>query len=139
VFSIPQVGFSIGAYVHATSGPNGAGPVVGTAYTSPGRVYFKVSDFGPVSCLRVAGNRAAVGFVASTDLGQPDPQPIPIVLFVEDNGQSGDRIGHRQLAQPATTCPIPGDADFVPFSVGGNPVPPVVTDGDFTIHDHVSG
>jgi hypothetical protein len=136
VYSLPEIGYTIGASVFATSGPDGASPVSGTASTSPSFVYFKVSDTGAVTCLRVEGNRAAVGFVAHTDVGQPDPQPVPIMLFVEDNGPSGDRIGFGQLADPATTCPIPTDANFVPFIVGGTPVPPVVTSGDFTVHDH---
>jgi hypothetical protein len=139
VLSIPEIGYAIAATAYATSGPDGATPVNGVAVTSPGRVYFKVGDGGPVSCLRVEGNRAAVGFVATTDIGQPDPQPIPIMLFVEDNGTSGDRIGHVQLAEPATTCPVPTDADFGPFIVGGITVPPVVTSGDFTVHDHAIG
>jgi hypothetical protein len=139
VFSIPELGFAIAASVYATSGPDGADPVAGAAATSPGRVYFRVADSGPVSCLRVDGNRAAIGFVATTDIGQPDPQPIPIMLFVEDNGPSGDRIGDVGLAEPAPTCPLPTDADFVPFSVGDSQIDPVVTSGDFTVHDHVPG
>jgi hypothetical protein len=139
VYSIPEIGYAIAASAYATSGPDGALPVNGVAATNPGRVYFKVGDSGPVSCLRVEGNRAAIGFVATTDLGQPDPQPIPIMLFVEDNGPSGDRIGHVQLAEPATTCPVPTDADFVPFIVGGSAIPPVLTSGDFTVHDHATG
>jgi hypothetical protein len=58
------------------------------------------------------------------------------MLFVEDNGPSGDRIGFVQLTNPATTCPSPSDADFVPFMVGGNAVAPVLNSGDFTVHDH---
>jgi predicted small secreted protein len=136
VFSIPDIGYTIGASVFATSGPDGASPVRGTASTSPSFVYFKVSDSGAVTCLRVGGNRAAIGFVANTDIGQANPEPIPIMLFVEDNGLSGDRIGFGRLTNPATTCPTPTDADFVPFIVGDTSVPPVVTSGDFTVHDH---
>ena len=112
---------------------------MGNASIAPGSVYFKIPDAGRVTCLRIVGNRAAVGFIADpVDLGQPNPQPIPRVLYVEDNGQTGDRIGFGSLHAPYSDCPTPTDASFPDFVVGGFSVPPVLESGDFTIHDHAS-
>ena len=89
-----------------------------------------------MTCLRIDGNRATVGFVAQPlDFVDPDAQPVPQLLFVEDNGTTGDRLGRQVLGAPATTCPAPTAADFVNFDVGGFAVPPVLTEGDFVIHD----
>ena len=83
-----------GASVFATSKPGGRAPVTGDASVSPGSYYFKIPDGGAVTCLRVKGNRAAVGFVAEPlDLGQdPPPVPVPRLILIEDNGPTGDRL-----------------------------------------------
>lgn len=131
-------GYVIGAQVFATSGPGGSGPVRGDAVASPGSVYFKIPDEGAVTCLRVEGNRAAIGLmVTPPDLGQPDLTPFPRLIFVEDNGSVGDRLGFGSIAAPATTCPVPTDADFPGFDVGEVHLPPFIgTGGDFVVHDH---
>jgi hypothetical protein len=112
------------------------GPASGDAALIPGSVYFKVPDTGPATCLNVVGNRAAIGFTSNVDLGQPDPQPVHRILFVEDNGPGGDRIGFGTLSAPYTDCPAPTDASFPDFEIGGFMVPPVVATGDFVVHDH---
>jgi hypothetical protein len=131
-------GYVIGGAIFATSGPDGAAPVSGSASTAPGSYYFKISDTGSVTCLRVVGNRAAIGFVADPiDLGQPDPlAPVPKMVFVEDNGPTGDRFAETTLSEPATTCPVPTADSFPGFLVGTVLVPPIVGSGDFVVHDH---
>jgi hypothetical protein len=112
------------------------GPATGDAELVPGSVYFKVADSGPATCLTATGNRVAIGFTSNVDIGQPDPQPVHRILFVEDNGPTGDRIGFGTLAPPYTRCPAPTDASFPDFDVAGYSVPPVLETGDFTVHDH---
>jgi hypothetical protein len=133
-------GYVIGASTFALGETANAGPATGNAALSPGSVYFKIADSGAVTCLNVVGNRAAVGFVAdAVDVGQPDPAPIPRILYIEDNGPTGDRIGFGALSAPYTSCPAPSAAAFVDFHVGDFFIPPVLESGDFTIHDHPSG
>ena len=105
VFSIPNVGFTIGGAFSVTSSPNGAN-AGGHAATGPGSFYFKVSDSGPVTCLRVVGHRATIGFVAEPPgIGEPpDTPPIPKLVFIEDNGPTGDRFGLRSVSD-AHSCP----------------------------------
>ena len=136
--------FDFGVVWGGSANAIGAGPIPGPASghaaIAPGSVYVKIADAGAVTCLDVARNRAAIGFIADVvDLGQPDPQPIPRVLYVEDNGPTGDRIGFGSLHEPYDTCPAPTDADFPAFNIGGVLVPPVLTSGDFTVHDHPTG
>jgi hypothetical protein len=129
-------GYVIGADVYATSGDDGAGPVAGDGSVSPGTTYFKIPDEGTVTCLRVAGNRAAVGLmITPPDLGQGDLTPFPRLVFIEDNGPTGDRLGFGTIAAPATDCPVPTADDFPGFPLGGQVVPPQVTSGDFSVHD----
>jgi len=122
---VPQLGYAVGAYVDARSGPNGEG-AGGTASTSPGRRYFKVADSGDVTCLRVEGNLATIGFVSPdwTGTGQPD---LPILVRIEDNGPAGDRFAIGTLAPPYDTCPDP--APLAPDAE-------VVTAGGWVVHEH---
>jgi hypothetical protein len=136
VFSIPDLGFVIGAAFDASSGSDGSAPS-GTAEWSPGSFFFRFRDVGPVTCLRIDGHRATVGFVAQPVI-DPDLKPIPELLFVEDNGATGDRLGMRVIAAPATTCPVATGADFPDFVLGGVVIPPVLTTGDFVIRDAAS-
>ena len=137
VFTIPELGYLIGAAVNGSSGPDGAAPVSGDASLAPGSLYFRLSDQGPLTCMRVAGNRAAVGFVFDAALyGQEGT--FPRVLFIEDNGPSGDRIQFGTLGAPYTACPDPASATFPPFVINGMfQVPPVLTSGDFVVEDDV--
>ena len=118
-----------GASVYALGDDGRAGPATGNAAISPGSWYIKIPDSGAVTCLRIIGTRAAVGFIPVPIIaGQPNPSPR--VLYVEDNGSSGDRIGFGVLSPPYSDCPAPNDASFPDF-LG----PPVLESGDFTIHD----
>jgi hypothetical protein len=128
-----------GASTYAVADGASAGAATGNAAISPGSVYFRIADAGNVTCLRIVGNRAAVGFIGkAVDLGQPNPQPTPRVLYVEDNGPTSDRIGFGSLSEPYSDCPTPTDARFPNFVVGDTSVPPVLQTGNFIIHDHAS-
>ena len=137
VFAIPQIGYALGASLDVNSAADGSN-ATGGATNAPGSFYFKIPDSGPVTCLRVDGNRATIGFVAQPPgIGEPpETQPIPKLVFVEDNGTTGDRYGSRSVNEPATTCPAAVDADFHPFVVGDQSIPPIITSGDFAVHDH---
>lgn len=137
VFALSELGYSIAADIDATSAPGGGDPV-GTGWVLPGQSYFRLLDEGPVTCLRVEGNRAAVGlYVDLTGMGAPEPYAR--LLFIEDNGPTGDRMGQASLDLPATTCPVPTADDFPPYDLSGILIPPVVTGGDFVVHDHGGG
>jgi hypothetical protein len=139
VIVIPQIGYAIGAELSGVSSSSGGANPVGDAKTGPGSYYFKIPDQGPVTCLRVDGNRAAIGFMVQPPDGiaPPDAQPFPKLIFIEDNGPTGDRFGVGSVADP-TTCPAATDASFTSFNVGGQMIPPVITSGDFVVHDHAA-
>ena len=106
---------------------NGASGVAGA---TPGAIAPQFYDGGLVTCLRVIGKRAAIGYLAQEPIIDPNLEfTVPKMVFVEDNGPSGDRWGAVILDAPATTCPVPTDADFLasPISVG-----------DFIVHDHAT-
>jgi len=135
VVSLPPIAY-YGATVDAVSDPIGAN-ATGRVESGPGSFYVKIADAGPVTCLRVDGNRATIGYIAvPPDLGIPDVEPIPKLVFIEDNGATGDRYSTRAVSAPATTCPAATAADFPNFLIGGFSVPPVITSGDFVVHDH---
>jgi hypothetical protein len=81
---------------------------------------------GPVTCLNVIGNRAAIGFVAHS--------PFPFLpgfgtLVVEDNGSAGtDQSATLTNAQQITTCPDPRTIALQP-----------ITAGDSYVHDALTG
>jgi hypothetical protein len=141
VYEIAQLGFSLGARLDASSDPDGSEPR-GEAVVSPGSYYFKVADRGVVTCLRIAGNRAAIGVtVVPPGIGEPpESGPYHHVVFVEDNGPTGDRYDRRSYEAPVDTCPVPAATDFADFTLNGMlTIPPVVTMGDFVVHDHPAG
>ena len=117
--------------IDARSAADGSG-ATGRASADPGPLSPFFRNHGSVTCLRVHGNRAAIGLVtdASASAG------TPMMVFVEDNGPSGDRWGRVLLGAPATTCPEPAEADFGPFVHAGIEFPSTLTVGDFTVHDH---
>jgi hypothetical protein len=126
----------IGGTVEASSAADGSG-ATGFAESLPGVRYFRLPDRGSVTCLRVEGNRAAVGFLADPiGTGDPSDVPVPMMAFVEDNAATAtpDRWVSRQIPAIATSCPAATDADFV------DEVYPTfgarVTQGDFVVHDH---
>jgi hypothetical protein len=123
VDSIPQLGFYDGSNLDAY-GPPGGGAPHGRASISPGSAYFRIPDQGPVTCLRVEGNRAVVGFKGEEFTSGIEPIPGALV-FIEDNGPTGDREKHRGLTAPPATCPA--------FETEGLRA---VIDGDFRVHDH---
>lgn len=127
VISEPELGYAFGGTFDAHADADGANPG-GTATTSPGIAYFRLPESGSVTCLTVTGNRATIGF-DSTGI---DGETRHILAFVEDNGPTGDRLGHREVAT-AGDCPAATDADFPNVVLGGFPTPPVLTKGDFTV------
>lgn len=125
---IPELGYYVGAILDASSEPDGSLPE-GHASRSPGVHYFRIPDEGDVTCLRVEGDRAAVGFVADYTDYDPGLPLVPVVVYVEDNGSIGDRFSVELPAEPPSTCP---DPDTVLDAVAGN----VLIRGDFVVHDH---
>lgn len=132
VISIPSLGYSYAASVDASQAADGTG-LEGTGAALPGSAYFRLVDEGPVTCLEVVGNRAAIGLLADhTDVGAGI---VPRLVFIEDNGPTGDRLSFGSIEAPATECPVPTDADFVPGSLGGEPIGPEIESGDFVVTD----
>ena len=126
---IPELGYHLGASVDASSAPDGSSPE-GQASRSPGTHFFRIPDSGEVTCLRVEGNRAAVGFVADWTMYDPSLPLVPLVLHIEDNGTAGDRFAVAAVVDPPTTCP---DPDVLLDASPGNTV--LIGDG-FVVHDH---
>lgn len=118
----PELGYYQGVSLHVRAEPDGSSPL-GWVSRAPGSSYFRLPDQGEATCLRVVGNRAAAGFVATTDEGTEVPQ----VVFVEDNGPSGDRFGHLLVDHEPLECPDPATS-AVPWNVAA--------EGDITITDH---
>jgi hypothetical protein len=117
----------------ARSAADGSG-ATGRASADPGPLSPFFRNHGSVTCLRVSGNRAAIGFVTDS----ASSTGTPMMVFVEDNGPSGDRWGREVLGAPATSCPEPVEANFAPFLFAGLEIPSTLTVGDFTVHDHPS-
>jgi hypothetical protein len=128
----PPFAAAFGGDIDARSAPDGTGPS-GTAVVDRGRAV--LSNSGSVSCLRVAGNRAAVGLI-----GQPAGSDVAVqsVMFIEDNGPTGDRWATIDLPSTTSPCPDPATATFPPIDVGIL-LPPTITTGGFDIHDHHAG
>jgi hypothetical protein len=121
---MPQLGYVDGVSVRVRAEPDSTLPV-GRASRIPGSYYFRVEDEGEATCLRISGNRAAVGFVDSGAYsGEPGP---PQVVFVEDNGPTGDRFGHLIVDEVPTECPDPATAEVTWKTA---------TYGDVTVIDH---
>jgi len=126
VSEMPQLGYYDGASLDVSGDADGVSPE-GTISVSPGSAYFRIPDEGPITCLRVSGNQAVVGFLADATDYDPEIPLVPRLTFIEDNGATGDRVRTTTLTEPATTCPEPASAD-----PGGG----VIIRGDFVIHDH---
>lgn len=106
----PELGANDGVAVSVRAEPDGSLPI-GEVSRVPGSFYFRWPDSGPATCLRIEGNRAAIGFDAIDTTGSGLP-PVPQVVFVEDNGPTGDRFTHLLVAETPTTCPDPDDASI---------------------------
>ncbi len=97
-----------GIEVDVRAESDGSEPV-GLVSVTPGSYYFRLPDSGPATCLRIVGNRVAIGFVVvdPTGAGMPD---ISQVVFVEDNGPSGDRWARVTVPDAPLDCPDPSTA-----------------------------
>lgn len=102
---IPELGYGFGVTVSARSAADGSDPT-GQVSRTPGSYYFRWPDNGTVTCMRVVGNRASIGFVATDYIGHGEPD-VAQVVFVEDNGPSGDRFGHQIVDEAPLECPDP--------------------------------
>jgi hypothetical protein len=125
---IPELGYHVGASVDVSASPDGSDPV-GRASRSPGVHYFRLPDEGVVTCLRVEGDRASIGFLADYTMFDPSLPLVPVVIYVEDVGTAGDRFTTELPAEVPTSCP---DPDVALDSPGVQ----TVTRGDFVVHDH---
>jgi hypothetical protein len=123
------------ARVDVSSGPTGESPIgVGDVAGAPARN----SRMGPVTCLRVEGNRAAIGIAANRSLPTDPPGvEVPYLIFVEDRSAAGlgDLLSIQPQAAAVTTCPVPTAADLTDTSGWG----PGLVHGDFVVHDHTDG
>jgi hypothetical protein len=125
------------ATVDAHSGASGAAPR-GTAVRSPGQLSPHIPDRGTVTCLRVDGNRATIGF--ATDPSDADPEPDGGgLIYIKDNGTTGDYLNHGWEPVPPTTCPAATDDKFIAAPPGFDPPFAALIAGDFQVHDHPSG
>jgi hypothetical protein len=127
-YEVPQLGYHVGASVDVSAAPDGSDPE-GRASRSPGVHYFRVPDEGVVTCLRVDGNRASIGFLADYTMYDPSLPLFPVVIYIEDVGATGDRFATELPAEVPTSCP---DPDEVLDSTPGQ----VLIRGDFVVHDH---
>jgi hypothetical protein len=90
-----------GALGFTFSGPAAANPTgTVTIFT------FISGDLGTfaVSCLGVSGNR---GTIVAPFPGTAPPTPAGVVIHVEDNGSSGDRVDSTFVSTLPTSCPPP--------------------------------
>jgi hypothetical protein len=89
----PELGAAHAVSVSVRAEPDGSVPV-GRVSRLMGTYYFRYPDAGAATCLRIVGNRAAIGFVAE-------------IVYVEDNGATGDRFTHELTAAAPLDCPDP--------------------------------
>ena len=62
--------------------------------------------------------------------------PTPTLVFIEDNGPTGDRFGTREFTGLGG-CPAATDADFPDIDdTYPEAFPPVISVGNFVVHDH---
>jgi hypothetical protein len=127
-FEIPELGHHVGTIIDASSLPDGT-DVEGHASTSPGTAYFRLPDEGEVTCLRVDGNRASVGFVADLSVYDPSLPMVNVLVHVQDGGVTNDLFIVSHVAEEPTTCPDP-DVAFA------TELPQFTTRGDLVVHDH---
>ena len=103
VGNVPQ--FPIPFDIDAHSGPSGENPTGTVRFVSES---FGVRLEGSVTCLRVSGNRAAIGMVTAT--GAP--------VFVDVTDGTPDLIGVDLFPSVAAPCPAPGIQPSVPILSG---------------------
>jgi hypothetical protein len=126
------IGFApLGGSLKASSEPGGANPQ-GTAQIFPSWDMTSstwIIDSGSVTCLNVVGNQASARFSKV----RPGQDTLHYLVFVEDNGATGDRLGTRLDVDDPDDCPDPTDADFAPWPFIGTAT---LVSGDFVVHDH---
>lgn len=109
--AIVTVGAEFGVVVDARSDWDGADPA-GTASIYPG----DAGGFrdGIVSCLRVVGDRASIGFVPARSVDDN------ALIFVEQAGPDGrSRFFITVVDEPPSVCPAPPTGDFGMVSTFG--------------------
>jgi hypothetical protein len=123
--------------VAAFSDPSGLDPH-GTVHAS-GTTGAPMGDFeveGPVTCLRVDGNRAAIKYRFSQASGSAEPfQDGGVEVFVEDNGA---RRGGQSLDATANRPPEPAgvfDANATECDDPNAATYDTVTSGDYTVRN----
>jgi hypothetical protein len=126
VEEIPQLGYVKGVYTDVSSDPSG-GLIDGMVQAMPGVAYFRVPDEGPITCMRVVGNQAVIGFIADATEYDPEIPLVPRIIFVEDNGATGDRVSTTTIGAPVDVCPEPSE-----YAATGQ----VTTRGNIVVHDH---
>lgn len=123
--------------VSARSGPNGENPrgnvhAVGTSGAPGGE--FEVS--GPVTCLRVQGNKAAIKYRFDQASGSAAPfLGGGVEVFIEDNGKSRD--GRPVDANAAGSPQVAGEFDAAATQCDDPNLAPydTVESGDYTVKD----
>ena len=126
--------------VAAHSGPTGLDPR-GNVHAK-GTIGFPGTEFevqGPVTCLRVDGNRAAIKYRFKTATGSAAPfQGGGVEVFVEDNGEprGGQPVDRNAFRLPQTA------ADFNPTASQcddpNTALYDTVTSGNYTVKDRAA-
>ena len=126
----PFIAGTISSSINAVADVDGSSPFGSASHSAPqatGSV-FQVS--GDITCLRVEGARATIGFLGTVG---GIPIAVPTVMFVQDGASTAtpDRFAYKQVEAIPTSCPAPNEADFPAPVPGGN----VLLSGGFEVHD----
>ena len=118
--------------VDAISGPRGEDPS-GTFYTRyPVGAWIQsgVELRGNVVCMTVTGNRATVGGVVQQSSDSRYPAGTGVLLVFRDNGSPGagrdTQLSFFGSDVNPRACPVPSEGEYPE---------PLLSDGDFTVHD----
>ena len=103
---------TLGFTLSASSGPGGEDPT-GTVTIHT----FVAGDLGTfaVSCLGVSGNHATI---VAPFPGTTPPTPAGVVIQVEDNGSTGDKVDSTFVSTLPDSCPPPVTVREDPFTSG---------------------
>jgi hypothetical protein len=96
-------GPNVGIVIDARSDADGANATGTASIYLPDPGGFR---FGTVTCLRVVGNRATVGYDANSS-AYPDA-----LIYVEEAAGGMSRFDVAYVGAPPTTCPAPPTGDF---------------------------
>lgn len=126
----PFVAGTIYTWINAVADVDGSGPVGSALHSAPQATGTVFEVRGDITCLRVEGTRATIGYPGTID---GIPIFAPTVMFVQDGASTAtpDRFAYRTVEQVPTSCPAPNEADFPAPVPGGN----VLLSGDFEVHD----